>query len=132
MDLKPSWKLGLLPISSAVIVGSMLISYIHLAQGGLSVWSFDRSAFLLSPLVLINSVLFLTRKPRIGLVLAAIGSALAIFWVFGTESRAYRNSWIALNASWNDPGVPSYIGYSLLRIVSTAVPCGCSFSGRSL
>ncbi|MBZ5687748.1 MAG: hypothetical protein LAP86_22265 [Acidobacteriia bacterium] len=121
MDLKPRWKLALLPISSAVFVGSMLISYVHLAQGGLAVWSFDGIAFLLSPLVLIGSVLFLARKPRIGLVLAAIGSALAIFWVFGTETRDYRNSWIALNASWNDPDVPGYIGYSLLRIVSSAV-----------
>lgn len=121
MDAKLNWKPALMPISCAVVVGSMLISYVHLAQGGLSVWSFDWIAFLLSPLVLISSVLFLARKPRIGLVLAAIGSALAIFWVFGTESRAYRNSWIALNASWNEPGVPSFIGYSLLRIVSTAV-----------
>jgi len=121
MILKPSWKLALLPISSAVIVGSMLISYVHLAQGGLSVWSFDWIAFLLSPLVLIGSVLFLARKPRIGLVLAAIGPAFAIFWVFATESRAYRNSWITLNASWNDPDVPGYIVYSLLRIVSIAV-----------
>lgn len=121
MDLKSAWKSALLPISCAVIVGGTLVSYVHLAQGGLSVWSVEWIAFLLSPLVLIGSVLFLPRKPSIGFVLAAIGSALAIFWVFATESRAYRNSWIALNASWDDPDVPGYIGYSLLRIVSSAV-----------
>jgi len=121
MDAKSNLKSSLLPISCAVIVAGMFMSYVHLAQGGPSVWTFDRIGFFLSPLVLIVSALFLARKSRIGFVLAAIGSALAILWVFGTESRAYRNSWIALNASGNDPVLLSYLGDSLWRIVSIAV-----------
>lgn len=121
MDIKSNRKPTLMPISCAAVVGCMLGVYVHLANGALSNGSVSWISFLVSPLISISSALLLLRKRRIGLVLAAIGAAFAILWIFETESRAYRNSWIAMNASWNDPGMPSYIGYSLLRIVSIAV-----------
>lgn len=66
-------------------------------------------------------MLLLRRHYRLRNSLVAIGAALQLPWFFLTESRAFSNSWISLNASRNDPDPSRYIHYSQLRIISVAL-----------
>ena len=83
--------------------------------------SIDWFAVLLSPFALLAGALLLLRRPRLGYMIAALGAALPLPWIFLTESRGSVNSWIALNASWNDPDTFRYMRYSQLRILSVGL-----------
>lgn len=78
-------------------------------------------AALFGPIALLFGMLLLRRQYRLGTSLIAIGAALALPWFFLTESRVSSNSWISMNASWNDPDLFRYIHYSQLRIASVAL-----------
>ena len=66
-------------------------------------------------LMLAAAVLSL-RRPRIGYPMIVIGAALPLFWIYRTESRAFVNSWVLLNAS-GDREETVYLRYAQLRIV---------------
>jgi hypothetical protein len=85
-----------MPAVSAVVVAWMLISYARFVP----ITSLDISFFAasLSPFVLAATVLLLSR-PRIGNVMTIIGGVLPLFWIYKTESRAFMNTWVLLNAS---------------------------------
>jgi hypothetical protein len=70
-------------------------------------------------LVLAAAFLFRSR-PRIGYFITFIGAALPLFWVYRTESRAFINSWVLLNAS-GDLAEMVYLRYAQLRIVCAAL-----------
>jgi hypothetical protein len=78
-------------------------------------------AGLLGPVALLVGTLLLRRHCRLGNSVVATGAALPLPWFFLTESRAFANSWISLNASWNDPDSFRYMRYSQLRIISVAL-----------
>jgi len=78
-------------------------------------------AGLLGPIALLIGALLLRRHFRPGIFVVAIGAALPLPWFFLSESRAFGNSWISLNASWNDPNLFRYMRYSQLRIISVAL-----------
>jgi hypothetical protein len=117
-------KLGrqamLLPICSAAAIAWMLVSYVRIARGILSYTPLDWLAVLLSPFVLLSGALLLRRHPRLGYMVAAVGAILPLPWIFMTESRAFGNSWIAMNASGDDRDLSHYSSYYQLRIVSVA------------
>jgi len=75
---------------------------------------------LLSPVGLLFGAVLLRRHSRLGLFIIAIGAALPLPWLFLTE-RAFSNSWIALNASWNAPDPSPYMRIAQLRIVSVGL-----------
>ena len=120
-QLKPSRQAVLLPVCSVAAVAWMLVSYARIAHGILSYRSMDRFAVYLGPVVLLGGTMLLRSRPRLGYMVAAVGAVLPLPWIFRTESRAFGNSWIAMNASWNDPDVFHYMHYSQLRIVSVAL-----------
>lgn len=78
-------------------------------------------AGLLGPIALSIGAILLPRHRRLGSSFVAIGAALPLPWFFLTESRAFANSWISLNASWNDPDPSPYMRIAQLRIVSVAL-----------
>jgi hypothetical protein len=78
-------------------------------------------AGLFGPIALLFGTLFLRRHSRLGNSVVAIGAALPLRWFFLTESRAFGNSWISLNASWSVPDSFRYMRYSQLRIISVAL-----------
>jgi hypothetical protein len=77
-------------------------------------------AALLGPFTLLSGAFLLWRHFLLGYRVVAAGAFLPLPWLFMTESRAYANSWIALNASWNDPDPSRYMRYCELRIISVA------------
>jgi hypothetical protein len=77
-------------------------------------------AALLSPFILLSGAFLLRRHVRLGYGIVAAGALLPLPWLFITESRSDANSWIALNASWNDPDPFRYMHYCELRIISAA------------
>ena len=119
-QLKPSRQAVLLPVCSVATVAWMLVSCARIAHDVLPYRSMDWFAVLLSPVVLLGSTLLLRSRPRLGYMVAAVGAVLPLPWIVRTESRAFGNSWIAMNASRNDPDV-SHMHYSQLRIVSVAL-----------
>jgi hypothetical protein len=118
-QLKPSWKAALLPVCSAAAFAWMIVSYARTGRDILSYTGIDWFAVLLSPFVLLSAVLLLLWRLRVGYVVAAVGAASPLPWIFKTESRVFGNSWIAMNASWK--GLDAYLRYSALRIVSVAL-----------
>jgi hypothetical protein len=118
-QLKPGWRAVLLPVFSVAAVAWMLVSYTRIGRDILLYMGMDWLAVLLSPFVLLSGAVLLRRRPRIGYMVAAVGAALPLPWIFMTESRAFGNSWIAMNASSLEPDV--YMRYSQLRIVSVAL-----------
>jgi len=98
----------------------MLVEYAQIAPY-LLYRSMDWFALLLSPLALLAGASLLLRRPRLGYMVAALGAALPLPWIFLTETRGSVNSWIALNASWNDPDTFRYMSYSQLRILSVGL-----------
>jgi hypothetical protein len=120
-QLKPSRQAVLLPVCSVAAVAWMLVSRARIAHDILPYRSMVWYAVLFSPVVLLGSTLLLRSRPRLGYMVAAVGAALPLPWIFRTESRAVGNSWIAMNASWSDPDVFHYMRYSKLRIVSVAL-----------
>jgi hypothetical protein len=118
---KPSPKAAFLPVCSLAALVWTLVSYARIGSNVLLYGSMDWFAVLLSPFVLLSAALLLLWHPRLGYVVTALGAALALPWIFMTESRGVGNSWIAMNASWNDPDVFRYMRYSQLRIVSVAL-----------
>jgi hypothetical protein len=121
LQRKPTRKTMLLPVCSATAVAWMFVSYVLIGQGTLSDKSIGWFAVLLAPFVLLGSALVVRKGTRLGYMVAAIGAVLPLPWIFMTESRAYENSWIAMNASWNDPDLFRYIRYFQLRVVSVAL-----------
>jgi hypothetical protein len=118
-QLKPSWKALLLPVCSVAAVAWMLVSYARIGRGFPLYTGMDWFAVLLGPFVVLSGALLLRWRPRVGYMVAAVGAALPLPWIFKTESRAFGNSWIAMNASSLWPEVP--MRYSQLRIVSVAL-----------
>jgi hypothetical protein len=119
--VKPSRKDVLLPVCSMAAVAWMLVSYTRIARDFLSYRDMGWFAMLLSPFVLLAAPLLLRWRPRVGYIVASVGALLPIPWIFMTESRADRNSWIAMNASWRDPELIHYMRYCQLRIASVAL-----------
>lgn len=118
-QLKPSRKAVVLPVCSATVVVWMLVNYARTGHDMLLYMGLNWLAVLLSPFVLLISALLLRRRARVGYMVAALGAALPLPWVFMTESRAFGNSWIAMNAaSWQQAAV--YTRYSQLRILTVA------------
>lgn len=111
----------LLPVCTVAAVAWMLVSYARIAHGILPYGSMDRFAVNFGPVVLLGGTMLLRSRPRLGYMVAAVGAVLPLPWIFRTESRAFGNSWIAMNASWNDPDVFHYMHYSQLNIVSVAL-----------
>jgi len=120
-QLKLSRQAVLLPICSVAAVAWMLVSCARIEHDILPYRRMDWFAVLLSPVVLLGGTLLLRSRPRLGYMVVAVGAVLPLPWIFLTESRAFGNSWIAMNASWNDPDVFHYMNYSQLRIVSVAL-----------
>jgi hypothetical protein len=116
---KPSRKASLLPVCSAAVVVWMLVSYARTGRDVLLYIGMDWLAVLLSPFVLSVGALLLRWRPRVGYMVAAAGAALPQRWIFITESRAFGNSWIAMNASSQQEAV--YTRYSQLRILTVEV-----------
>lgn len=98
----------------------MAVTYIHAAtflpQGDV-IWMF----LLFSPILLLGSAVALYWRDRLGYVLAVLGVLPSMLWVHASESRSFSNSWIALNASWNDPHLVDYIRHSQIRILTAAI-----------
>jgi hypothetical protein len=116
-QLEPGWKSMLLPVGSVAAVAWMLISYARIRRDILLYVGMDWFAVLLCPFVLLSGVPLLRWQPRVGYVVSAVGAALPLPWIFMTESRVlFGNSWIAMNASSQEPDV--YMHYSQLRIAS--------------
>ena len=115
-QLKPSRRAALVPVCAVVAVAWMLVSYARIGRDILLYMGIEWLAVLLSPFVLLSGALLLHWRPRIGYMVAAVGAALPLPWIFMTESRAFGNSWIAMNASSLEPNV--YMRYFQLRIVS--------------
>jgi hypothetical protein len=123
-QLKPNWNAVLLPVCSVAAIAWMLVSYARIGRDILLYMGMGWFAVLLSPFVLLSGALLLRWRPRIGYMVAAVGAALPLPWIFMTESRAFGNSWIAMNASSPEPDVympDVYMRYSQLRIVSVAL-----------
>jgi hypothetical protein len=120
-QLKPSRQAVLLSVCTVAAVARMLVSYARIAHGILPYTSMDRFAVCLGAVVLLGGTMLLRSRPRLGYMVAAVGAVLPLPWIFRTESRAFGNSWIAMNASWSDPDVFHYMRYSQLRIVSVAL-----------
>lgn len=99
----------------------MLVSACWVAHDILSFRSIDSFALILGPFALLGSALLSRRRSRLAYILAVVGAALPLPWIFMTESRGYRNSWISMNASWNDPDPFRYMRYSQLRILCVAL-----------
>ncbi len=78
----------------------MLVSYARTGRDIPLYVGMDWLAVLLSPFVLGGGALLLRLRPRVGYMVAAVGAVLPLPWIFMTESRAFGNSWIALNAPW--------------------------------
>ncbi len=116
---KPSRKAVLLPVGSAAVVVCMLVSYARTGRDPLLYMGMDWLAVLSSAFVLSVGALLLLWRAHVGYVLAAVGAALPLPWIFLTESRAFGNSWIAMNASSQQAGV--YTRYSQLRILSVTL-----------
>ncbi len=115
----PSRSAALVPVCAAVAVAWMLVSYARIGRDVLLYLSLEWLALILSPFVLLSGALLLHWRPRIGYMVAAVGAALPLPWIFMTESRAFGkfgNSWIAMNTSSPEPNV--YMRYFQLRIVS--------------
>jgi hypothetical protein len=95
----------------------MLVSYARFVP----ITSLDATfiAASVGPFVLVAAVLFRSR-PRIGYIMTAVGTALPLFWIYRTESRAFINSWVLLNAS-GDRAETLYLRYAQLRIVCAAL-----------
>jgi hypothetical protein len=111
----------LLPVCSAAVVTWMVVSCARVGHDILPYGSMDWSAVLLSPFVLLGGAGLLRWRPRLGHMVAAVGALLPLPWIFLTESRAFGNSWIAMNASWNGSDESHYMRYSQLRIASVAL-----------
>ena len=116
----PDRKAVLLPACSTASITWLLVNYAQTAFY-LSYRRMDWFAVLLSPFVLLAGTLLLFRRPRLGYMVAALGAALPLPWIFTTETRGSVNSWISLNASWNDPDTFRYMRYSQLRILSVGL-----------
>jgi hypothetical protein len=116
---KPNRKASLLPVCSAAVVVWMLVSYARTGRDVLVYIGMDWHAVLLSPLVLSIGALLLRWRARVGYIVAAAGATLPLPWIFLTESRAFGNSWIAMNASSQQEAV--YTHYSQLRILTVEV-----------
>jgi hypothetical protein len=110
---------ALLPICSAVAVIWMLVTYAGIGRDILSYMRADGFAMLFGPPVLVGGALLLRWRARVGYSVAVVGAALPLPWIFRTESRVFSNSWVAMNASSEQPN--AYIGYSQLRIVAVAL-----------
>jgi hypothetical protein len=115
-QLKPSRRAALVPVCAVVAVAWMLVSYARIGRDILLYMGIEWLAVLLSPFVLLSGALLLHWRPPIGYMVAAVGATLPLPWIFMTESRAFGNSWIAMNASSLEPNV--YMRYFQLRIVS--------------
>src|ERR1700728_107100 len=115
-QLKPSWKAVLLTVSATAAIAWMLVCYARTGRDILLYMGMAWLAVLLSPFGLLSSALLLRWRLRVGYMVAAVGAVLPLPWIFMTESRAYGNSWIAMNASSLEPDL--YMRYSQLRIVS--------------
>jgi hypothetical protein len=100
-------------VASAVVLAWMLVSYARFVP----LTSLDISFFAasLSPFVLAATVL-LPSRPRIRNVMTIVGAALPLFWIYRTESRAFTNTWVLLNAS-EAREETVYLRYAQLRIV---------------
>jgi hypothetical protein len=120
-QLKPSRQAILLHVCSVAAVAWMLVSRARIAHDILLNRSIDWYAVLVSPVILLGGTMLLRSRPRFGYMVVAVGAVLPLPWIFRTESRAFGNSWIAMNASWSDPDVFHYMRYSQLRIVSVAL-----------
>lgn len=70
---------------------------------------------LAGPIVLMAGALL--RRARY--IVWAIGAAMSLWWIFTTESRAFRNSWVAMNVP-PQYGDTRYIRYFQLRVVAVA------------
>jgi hypothetical protein len=120
-QLKPTRKAVLLPVCSVAALVWMLVSYARMGNDILPYRSMDWFAVLLSPFVLLGGALLLRWRSGLGYMVAAVGAVLPLPWILMTESRALGNSWIALNAPWEDPYGFHYMRYFQLRIVSVAL-----------
>ena len=120
-QLKHNWTAVLLPVCSMVALVSMLISSARIAGDILSYRSMESFAVLLGPFVLLGGALLSRRRPRLGYIFVALGAVFPLPWIFMTESRAFGNSWIAMNTSWNNSDAVRYMRYSQLRILSVAL-----------
>lgn len=115
-----NWTALVLPVGSCFAVVWMFgtpgpISWENMPRNA------ELFAALLGPFVLLSGAFLLWRHSRPAYWVVAAGAFLPLPWLFMTESRAYANSWIALNASWSDPDPSRYMRYCELRIVSVAL-----------
>jgi hypothetical protein len=108
-----------LPVCSCLAVVWMFVTLPRISRGNLP-RSAELFAALLGPIILLGGAFLLRRHFRLGYRVVAVGAFLPLPWLFETESRAYANSWIALNASWNDPDPSRYMRCCELRIISVA------------
>jgi hypothetical protein len=118
---KPTRTAVFILVCSVATVSWMLVDYSRIARDIFSYRSVDWLAVLLSPFVLLGATLLLRWRPRLGYATAIVGAALPLPWILMTESRAVGNSWIALNASWNDSETFHYTHYAQLRIASVVL-----------
>jgi len=107
------------PAVSALSVVSVLAAITTLAHNiGADVRAIGL-AVLLSPLILAAGAVLIRRLPRGGYAATILGTILYLQWILSTESRAYGNSWVALNASSPESSIGMH--YAALRILSTAI-----------
>jgi len=114
------WIAVVIPLCSVVAIVWMFLLLARMSGDNLPKTA-TLLAGLLGPIALLFGTLLLRGYCRLGNSVVAIGAALPLPWLFLTESRGFANSWIALNASWNDPGSFRYMRYSQLRIISVAL-----------
>ena len=117
---KPFRMTVFLPIISGVFLVWLIASFVDFANFTLQ-YLIGHSIFLfMSPFILCGGILLLRYRPNIGHVVIGLGAALALLWIYMTESATFSNSWIALNASeyfYNQ----LYVHYSKLRIICVAL-----------
>ena len=119
-QLRGDFWSSLLPVVLAVLIGWMLVVYIHSVKflpHGSVLWML----VLFSPVVLFTSVLIQRWDRGLGHVLAALGAMVPLLWVHLTESRAFNNSWIALNFAPDDHTIVAYSRYAQLKISVVAI-----------
>jgi len=107
------------PAVSALATASIIVALAIVAHDILPDARASGLALLLSPLILVSSAVLVRRHPATGHATAILGTILPLQWILRTESRAYRNSWVALNAS--SPETSVYVRYAELRILTVAV-----------
>ena len=115
-----NWTASVLPVCSCLAVVWMFVTLARISRENLP-RSAGLLAGLLGPIVLLYGLVLLRRHFRPGYSVLALGSALPLPWFFMTESRAFANSWIALNSPWSDPDSLRYVHYSQLRIILVAL-----------